>query len=131
MIHLSFAPRLLDPYEKDENLINLIHLDKLTAVDYQTTEDLYRLTLNGQVEWFSAEEAQDEQLEHTHIYREVFITLLYDYQGENTLELLDILFQYDDDDDDFVPPRYTSPQTLRIYRFYEQVLAQFLTMLHD
>lgn len=119
-MNLTLADHLLSLYEEDPALISLLHVDHVEAVDYDSIDDHYRVTFLGRAEWL-----EHGQEAGTGAPKEVYITLLYDYDGEE-LELLDILFQYEDDDDDFVPLRHTCPLTLRIFACYETLLVQFL-----
>lgn len=117
---LTIADHLLSLYEEDPALINLLNVDDLEAVDYDSLDEHYRVTFRARAAW-----VEDGEEKSSH-YKEVYVTLLYDYEGGDDHELLDILFQYEDDDDDYVPLRYTSPLTMRIHAFYETLLVQFL-----
>lgn len=117
---LTVADHILSLYEEDAALISLLHGDDFEAVDYDSLDEHYRVTFRARVTWTQA----GEEKGGTH--KEVYITLLYDFAGGDEHELLDILFQYEDDEDDYVPLRYTCPLTMRIYAFYETLLVQFL-----
>lgn len=120
---LTIAEHLLSPYEEDAALISLLHIEHLEAVDYDSIDEHYRVTFSGRAAWTEYGES------HSDTRKDVYITLLYDYMGGEDLELLDILFQYEDEDDDYVPLRYTCPLTMRIFAYYETLLAQFLNAI--
>lgn len=117
---LTIADHLLSLYEEDAALISLLHVDDLEAVDYDSLDEHFRVTFRARAAWTEAGEERGDT------YKEVYVTLLYDFEGGDEHELLDILFQYEDDDDDYVPMRHTCPLTMRIYAFYETLLVQFL-----
>lgn len=119
---LTLAEHILSLYEEDPALISLLHVDELEAVDYDSLDEHYRVTFRTRAAWTEADGSSDT-------YKEVYVTLLYDYAGGEEHELLDILFQYEDDDDDYVPLRYTCPLTMRIFAFYDTLLVQFLNAI--
>lgn len=121
---LTIADHLLSPYEEDAALISLLHVKHLEAMDYDTVDDHYRVTFSARAAWTEYGEEPSDNYD-----KEVYITLLYDYEGGDDLALLDILFQYEDEDDDYVPLRYTCPLTVRIFAYYETVLVQFLAAI--
>lgn len=116
---LTLSDHLLSLYEEDAALISLLHAEDIEAVDYDTVDDHYRVTFSARAAWTEYGEEKGDS------YKTVHITLLYDYDGSDP-ELLEIFFQYEDDDDDFVPLRYTCPLTMRIFGLYETLLVQFL-----
>lgn len=116
---LTLSDHLLSLYEEDAALISLLHVEDIEAVDYDSVDDYYRVTFSARTAWTEYGEEKGDD------YKTVHVTLLYDYDG-NDPELLEIFFQYEDDDDDFVPLRYTCPLTMRIFGLYETLLVQFL-----
>ncbi|MDO4776605.1 MAG: hypothetical protein Q4A06_04010 [Cardiobacteriaceae bacterium] len=116
---LTLSDHLLSLYEEDPALISLLHVEDIEAIDYDSVDDHYRVTFSARAAWTEYGEAQGSS------HKTVHITLLYDYDGSDP-ELLEIFFQYEDDDDDFVPLRYTCPLTMRIFSLYETLLVQFL-----
>lgn len=119
---LTLSDHLLSLYEEDAALISLLHVEDIEAVDYDTVDNYYRVTFSARATW--TEHWQEKGDSH----KGVLITLLYDYDGSDP-ELLDIAFQYEDDDDDFVPLRYTCPLTMRIFSLYDTLLVQFLAAI--